>query len=292
MQVPRRGAIAMAAVAAVLAGAAVVAASASDGPAAARLHGVGPQGGVPQFVVECGYSHSAPDDPIVHPGHHGRAHRHDFFGNTGTDATSTAASLLRGETTCEHKADTAAYWAPAVLVDGAPVEPTGSAAYYRPGPSVDPASVEPYPHGLLVVAGDQTATEPQPLEVAAWRCGTSPVLHSAPPECPRTAPLGVRVVFPDCWDGEHLDSRDHQSHLAYSDGGSCSGSHPVPVPQLTFTVRYPVTGDAQVELASGSPHSVHADFVQAWDQAALEREMTSCLNRAKVCGVVSNRATG
>ncbi len=34
------------------------------------------------------------DDPIVHPGHPGAAHMHDFFGSEATDASSTAASLL------------------------------------------------------------------------------------------------------------------------------------------------------------------------------------------------------
>ena len=44
----------------------------------------GPQGRVPQFVVECGFSHAAPDDPIVHPGHAGVSHLHTFFGSTVT----------------------------------------------------------------------------------------------------------------------------------------------------------------------------------------------------------------
>ena len=58
-------------------------------------------------------------------------------------------------------------------------------------------------------------------------------------------------------------------------------------------MRYPITGDpAGLELASGGVHGVHADFLNAWDQAALEREVRVCLNGAKVCGVVSNRATG
>ena len=54
----------------------------------------GPQGRVGQFVVECGWSHSSFDDPIVHPGHAGASHRHDFFGNTTTSATSTYEQLL------------------------------------------------------------------------------------------------------------------------------------------------------------------------------------------------------
>ena len=109
---------------------------------AARLapSGLGPQGRVPQFVVECGWSHTAADDPIVHPGHAGAAHVHDFFGNTTTAAHSTHASLLAGDTTCGQKLDTAAYWAPAFYGPRRTrATDCGSVAYYRPGPDVDPA---------------------------------------------------------------------------------------------------------------------------------------------------------
>ena len=117
----------------------------SDEASARSASGLGPQGRVPQFKVECAWSHSAPDDPIVHPGAPGRSHLHDFFGNVATDADSSLTALLPEDTTCQNKLDTAAYWAPALLQDGAPVIPTGSVAYYRPGPGVDPESVGAYP---------------------------------------------------------------------------------------------------------------------------------------------------
>jgi hypothetical protein len=258
-----------------------------------RVAGVGPQGAIPQFTVSCGWSHRAPDDPIVHAGHHGRSHLHDFFGATDVDAASTAASLLGSPTTRDNRRDTAAYWAPALLDGGSPVEPLGSDLYYGVGGGVDPSTVEPFPHGLLVVAGDPTADRPQPLDHAAWRCGASPVLHAEPPDCPEGAPLTVRVSFPDCWDGRNLDSDDHRSHLARSARGACPAGHPVAVPHLVMTIAYPVWGDDHdLELSSGGVHGMHADFVNAWDQEALAREVRVCLNRSKVCGVVSNRATG
>jgi hypothetical protein len=258
-----------------------------------RVAGVGPQGAIPQFTVSCGWSHTAPDDPIVHAGHPGRSHLHDFFGATEVDASTVPDDLLGGETTCQNKADTAAYWAPALLEDGEHVWASGSVAYYRPGPGIDPTTVQAPPAGLVVVAGDPTATEPQPLSAAAWHCGASPVLHSEPPTCPPSAPLAARITFPDCWDGQHLDHADHASHLARSDAGRCPASHPVPIAQLIFEVRYPISGDPSgLELASGGVHSLHADFMNAWDQDALEREVRVCLNGEKVCGVVSNRATG
>lgn len=256
------------------------------------IAGVGPQGAVPQFVVECPWSHRAADDPIVHPYHAGAGHLHDFFGNTSTAADSTLDSLFAAGTTCEQQADTAAYWAPALYDRGELVQPIGSVAYYRPGPGVDPATVELYPPGLFMIGGDGSASDAQPVSVAAWRCGRSPRLAPEPPVCPARAPLSVRVVFHDCWDGRRTDSPDHTAHVARSRDGRCPDTHPVPVPQLIFDIQYPIHGDGhEVELASGGVHSVHADFINTWNQRALEREIHACLNLENVCGVVPYRAT-
>jgi Domain of unknown function (DUF1996) len=64
------------------------------------------------FVVRCPLSHESSDDPILLPGQAGRSHRHAFFGNTATDASSTVGSLLARSTSCDDPADTAAYWLP------------------------------------------------------------------------------------------------------------------------------------------------------------------------------------
>ncbi len=75
----------------------------------------GPQGAVGQFAVECDFDHFGPDDPIVHPGHPGASHLHQFFGAVGVDAESLAGDLVSGRTTCDQQGDTAAYWAPALI---------------------------------------------------------------------------------------------------------------------------------------------------------------------------------
>jgi hypothetical protein len=262
-------------------------------PPAVRLSPTeaGPQGRVPQFAVECGFSHAAPDDPIVMPGHAGHAHQHAFFGNTGTAADSTAADLARGDTTCDQKLDRASYWAPALYDHGRAVTPTRAVAYYRPGVGVDPRAVEPYPFGLKVVAGDQHATAPQPLDVIAWSCGSGSTRSEAPPDCPERRPLRLAVSFPDCWDGERVDSPDHVGHMARSAGGACPASHPVPVPQLLLAISYPVTGgDHQLTLASGAVTTAHADFFNAWDEEKLRTEVETCIHRGLTCNVVSTRA--
>ena len=248
----------------------------------------GPQGAVGQFVVECAWSHSGFDDPIVHPGHAGASHRHDFFGNTTTDAQSEYESLLAGDTTCRQRLDTAAYWVPSLLdTRGAPIEPLGSTAYYRAGVGADPATVQPYPPGLMMVAGDAGATSPSPISIIAWSCGTGGMREPAPPPCSATVGPRLLVTFPDCWDGALLDTEDHRSHVAYSHDGQCDDDHPVAIPQLQFAVDYPAIADdpATLSLASGSFDTAHADFWNAWDQDKLVDDVTLCLQRDIVCGV-------
>lgn len=252
----------------------------------------GPQGADGQFVVECELSHTASDDPIVHAGHAGMSHLHDFFGNEATAAGSTYDDLIGAGTSCQQRSDTAAYWVPALL-DGAGTEitPVRSVAYYRAGAGVDPATVQAYPPDLMMIAGNSDATGEQPTSVVAWTCNAGGSRLAAPPDCGPTAGLRLIVTFPDCWDGEHTDSDDHRSHMAYSHAGQCDDDHPVPVPQLQFAVDYPIVGDeSALTLASGPVHTAHADFWNVWDQAKLEREVELCVIQQHVCGVSHRRA--
>jgi hypothetical protein len=253
----------------------------------------GAQGADPQFVVECAYSHAAADDPIVHPGMPDASHLHVFFGNVTTDANSNLASLNAGDTTCDQRLDRAAYWAPALLDGGRLVPPVKSTAYYRAGVGIDPTIVQPYPAGLAVVAGNAAATAAQPISVVAWSCGAGSERVAMPPSCPDNRFLRLIVTFPDCWDGVNLDSANHVDHVAYSSGGRCAASHPVPIPQLQFAVEYDHAGPVDgLELASGGLLTGHADFLNAWDPAKLATEVRSCLHRDVVCGVSSGRTSG
>lgn len=250
----------------------------------------GPQGNDGQFVVECELSHVASDDPILYPGRAGASHLHAFFGNTETSASSRVEDLFGADTTCDDHRDTASYWVP-VLVDGAAViEPVYSVAYYRAGIDVDPTSVQAYPSGLEMIAGDPLAVREQPVEVVAWSCGSGARRTALPPVCPTGAELGLSVTFPDCWDGKNLDSDGHRRHVHYSSQGSCPSTHPVAIPQLVFTVLYPVNGDvSHMRLSSGTLLTAHADFINAWDQEHLEHEVDLCINQQNVCAISSGR---
>ena len=252
----------------------------------------GPQGAVGQFAVECDFDHFGPDDPIVHPGHPGASHLHQFFGAVGVDAESLAGDLVSGRTTCDQQGDTAAYWAPALIGASGPIEPIRSVAYYRAGPHVDPERVEPYPPGLMLVAGDSRAIEPQPVSVVAWSCGTGSVREATPPDCSRAPSLRMIVTYPDCWNGHDLAAGDWfdpaQRHAAYSAGGECPAAFPVHIPQLQFAIDYPPVPADELDglaLASGDIHSGHADFWNTWHQDKLTREVTQCIGRNLVCNV-------
>ena len=235
----------------------------------------GPQGREGQFIVECGLSHSSFDDPIVHPGRSGASHRHDFFGNTATSATANYEQLLDASTTCQQRLDTAAYWAPSLLdADEVAIEPIVATAYYRAGPGIDPLTVEAYPPDLRMLGED-----------AGWTCRAGLAGSDSPPVCAASAGLRLAVTFPDCWDGERVDSVDHHAHVSYSAEGRCPVSHPVPIPLLELVIDYGTVDPIGLSLSSGPVSSAHADFWNTWDQRKLETEVELCVRRQQVCGV-------
>jgi hypothetical protein len=261
------------------------------------------------FTVDCTFSHRAPDDPIVHPGHPGAGHSHEFFGSAATDATSTGPSLRGTATTCEDTEDTAAYWVPTLSVDGVAVDPTFARAYYRAAPGADVRDVEAPPLGLAMIAGDPDVggggghdhgSAPagagghahgggDPTGAAGWGCGLRPRrLHVEPPtDCTDPSPLTLQLRFPDCWDGERLDAEDHRAHLAASVDGDCPAGHPVLMTQLQVSVQWPVTGPAagRVTLSSGAVAGAHGDFLNGWDPDALAAHVDLCIRAKANCTI-------
>lgn len=234
------------------------------------------------FAVSCGFSHRSYDDPIVYPGEPGRSHNHTFFGNRATNAFATPDYLrVKEKTTCAEPADASAYWAPTLFVGKGAVEPLALVATYsrrtrRP--------VVPFPEGFMMIAGTATATSPQSKQVTFWSCAVIRAIRSSTiPSCPgaRRGGLRLHVNFPNCWDGRQLDSADHKNHVAYSGRAACPASHPVALPALSLVIYYPITGRGSVQLASGGQFSGHADFMNAWQQATLNRLVATYLNTKK-----------
>ncbi len=271
------------------------------------------------FTVDCPFSHRAADDPIVHPGAPGASHSHEFFGSEVTDAWSTGESLQGTATTCEDQKDTAAYWVPTLSVDGVPVDPTLVRAYYRARAGVDVRDVVAPPTGLAMLAGIAPTEGPpappigdapssddehhdahrghdghggsaaRPGTGGGWGCGLRPRhLRAEPPtDCMLRAPLTLQLKFPDCWDGEHLDSDDHASHVARSVDGVCPASHPVVMPELQLSVVWPVAGAdaARATLSSGPTREAHGDFLNGWAPDALAGHVDLCIHAKVNCTI-------
>jgi Domain of unknown function (DUF1996) len=284
---------------ALTAGLAVALVPAAAGSSPPKLHGN-------NFYANCRFSHTNDDDPIVYPGQPGKSHPHTFFGNVSTDARSSLASLRSARTTCRPSADKAAYWVPTLFQGNREIRPAKGQFYYNLR-GYD--QMHPFPAGLRVVAGNAHAFRPQSTAVVYWACGgqggRSAPLKTVPMSCadvpiqrqksffkacstcplrPLPTPAHVKtylelhVNFPDCWDGKHLDSPDHHGHMAYSRNYVCPASHPVKVPLIRLTVRYPLTGGEGVYLSSGSVLTGHADFINAWDERFLERLVDQCFH--------------
>ena len=255
---------------------------------------------VAQWNVLCSDDHHAADDPIVYPGQPGASHMHTFFGNMSTNAASTLTSLKATTSTCGRDmgtSDRSAYWVPSLMkrnADGTTSivgsEQLGQIYYRRAGGGRGPG-VYPFPPGLRMIAGSAKATSDQSSSIVSWSCGRGG------PESPHmfrcaggsSAPMVVSLAFPSCWDGVHLDSADHKSHMAYAAGnGACPADHPVSLPELNIEVEYVnLGGGPEYSLASGGIYSFHGDFFNAWDNRVQNALVTTCLNGARECANIN-----
>jgi hypothetical protein len=250
---------------------------------------------VPEFNASCTYSHSKPDDPIVFPGLPGASHMHSFLGNSSTGASTTTDTLLSNAgSSCKPAEDLSAYWIPSLYEHGQVVEPKDVTVYYG-SRLIDSAQTVPFPQGFRMIAGDAKLQVPTPAgSVNQFYCaGAGGEIGRSTdgnwPLCAPGATLMFQLVFPDCWDGVHLDSPTHKAHVAYTYDGTCKGDFPVAIPSLSFLIAYPTSGTADgFELASKMASSMHGDAFFAWDNAALGHRVKDCVVQRAKCNTAGN----
>lgn len=254
------------------------------------------------FRIPCSPSHFSFDDPIVSPGKPGAAHLHMFFGNTGTDAYSTANSIAQsGNSSCAGGTlNRTAYWVPA-MVDGVGnvVLPSSAIFYYKTGYNgIKPADVKPMPAGLRMISGETTLSSAQGQ--GHWGCDEVFIGHkdsiqdvTNDPRCGPGNHVTLSIDFPQCWDGVNLDSPNHKSHMANPVSGGCPASHPVPIPVITFHVRFLIppggtkgwhlSSDMYDYVSKGGGLSAHADWWNGWDADTEQTWIKHCNNASKDC---------
>lgn len=266
-----------------------------------------------EFNAKCTYSHTLPDDAIVHPGQPGQAMMHDFFGNTKTDAYSTYDSLKGNTvTTCDVSADRSAYWVPVLKRTSGIVVPDFQKTYYRNDQPV--VTVQPIPPGLEMLAGNHMGTAPNPHINFLCRGGSYTTV--APTNCPVVtdssgtySQLDISVHFPDCWDGKTPapNLMSGIDNMAYRNkNGSCPSAFPVKIPELQMNVQYslgqdPDLSEAQLSLDPvyqngqwvqqwGSLYTAHGDFMNAWKTDIMQYMVDSCMNMGVVAGKTCSKS--
>jgi hypothetical protein len=269
--------------------------AASDGAAVAVDTAGFPSGGKNPgiFTDICKHTLTAPNDPILMPGMTGESMQHDFFGNLAPTSTSTPASLVGGATNCTTSADSSAYWTPVLYQNGTALTPSATLIYWR-APNASAASVKSMPAGMSIIAGNEVANTPQDPRVIGWTCSRqlSLKLTSTPVDCPAGSDIRLVATFPNCWDGHTLDGST-QSNVVYGPrNGSCPTDHPVQIPQIVLHVNYPTSSAANLTLSigptqQGSILTGHADFMDGWNQAAMDRDVAACIATQTRCGPVT-----
>lgn len=270
------------------------------------------------FVVQCTsrlFDQRA--DPVIEPGT-AASHVHTISGGSGfnfsmkyEDARASSCS------SCNLKQDMSNYWSPKLYYkaqDGSFLDVPiigdtdggnlgGMAIYYltRGGPDNDRLTA--FKPGFRMVAG--TSTKRSETDDFAGRAVTHKCVGSAKggPD-PKGLPnepcdqIRVQVTFPSCWDGKNLDSDDHKSHVSYPkdgnyDGGRCPSSHPVHLATLFYEVYYDTAkfkdkwyGDKQPFVfanGDGTGYGYHGDFVNGWDEEALQTALDTCVDGVDKC---------
>ena len=239
-------------------------------------NGGGQNGGVQAIRIQCDVGHVDNVDPIVMPGMAGMSHYHQFFGNRSTDENTTTASLLANRpSTCRNRADFSAYWAPQLWQGSTAIAPTSITILYA---KTVTSAVVAHPAGMALIAGNAKATTAQDLSVVSWYCGNNVQNGSATPQaCTDNQDLVGLIRFPECWNGKDLDSTDHKSHVTYAVNGVCAAGT-VALPQIQMHIHYPAQTDVStLAMSSGSIYSLHADFMNGWNQRGFERQVAQRL---------------
>lgn len=274
------------------------------------------------FRISCNYSHGNFDDPIVWPNLVGASHHHTFFGNTSITANSTSEGILKeGNSTCAGGIlNRSGYWMPSLIdtANGAPQKPSVVIVYYKSADAKNGAFIQAPPKGLRMIAGNArplaiTQAEgafechdiAQAMNPANW--GILWKGNNIKQSCGGSNQyLRMIVSFPQCWDGKNLDSPDHKSHMAFACGRNCKGadgklydspnscpvSHPVAIPSIAINADfYGLDSNAKYRLSSDNysttypgGYSLHADWMNGWDEGTITRMVKNCLNNPKNCG--------
>jgi hypothetical protein len=285
------------------------------------------------FRFICRHTNLAADDPTVFPGRPGASHLHDQTGVYGWNAYSNYRNLRvhgggsgcndvagtdRNRAELNWSANRTPYWQPALLDGkGNVILADYTSFYYKRRPASDPVVSDPtnphyqgravpLPNGLKFIFGafpnDPMRKPDAHFNFACMKPNWSnkDMSFAEAVQCAKQPGnrFEVHQSAPDCWDGVHLDSPDHRSHLAYARYGSwgylkCDPDHPYVIPSFTYAAFYTIlpTDDGDIHFSSDEMDnrqprgwSFHVDYgPAAWDPVVLKMWTDNCINKMLNC---------
>ncbi|KAK2623902.1 hypothetical protein QTJ16_006536 [Diplocarpon rosae] len=253
-------------------------------------------------------------------------HIHSIHGSSGFSINAGYKDLIDAKcTSCQVTQDKSVYWHPSLYFQGADGKFTlveqvgGMLAYYLLNYSPGSTSITAFPEGFEMLAGDtnqRNFTYPVPdVEKSLWTgefadqaflrqaaIGFNCLNYQKTPEgtlyrhfLPDKAYLdancvdGVRfeLMFPSCWNGKDVTTKDKKSHVAYPSqvmAGTCPDDFPVRLPSLLYETIWATNAfagkDGKFIISNGDPtgFGYHADFMTGWDPSFLQQAVDQCTN--------------
>lgn len=117
--------------------------------------------------------------------------------------------------------------------------------------------------------------------------------------------IEMRIHFQDCWTGLTVNwfraNPEKGSHVTYSTNGVCPASHPIAIPEIRYSLTFPNTNSDGLYLASDryegrcdgtGGYSVHADFMNGWDEDVMAEFAQLINTREDNVNVVQETSAG
>lgn len=229
-------------------------------------------------------------DPALNPGTQA-SHLHSFDGGNALDASSSYEQLQTSTcTTARIKPDKSLYWRPSLFYSNGTgfyrVPEKSTKIYYKFGDGDNWANVTGFPKDFKMIAGKNTkrADGDNPAGVR-WGCHqpdgkSDPIFSNGFPTGFTSCQYGfaTEVTFPSCWNGQPLDPKNSNAHMAYPSGYGGVGIENCPTthraarfPTIFIEFWYDISpfdgqygsNEAPWVVSNGDPtgFGFHADFV-------------------------------